>query len=232
MSALAHQTSLTTPIEEFFSAVLKDDVSRAEKALKKGAKLEGPNPETGRTALHMAAKYNSRNVLEVLIERGAKLDGVDGHGQTAVMLAAREGNAGALKMLLDAGGDLAVEDGEKKDALALAKGECAALLKAKKAACAKVGGGLPTTVTQAELRKYAKLLEAALGETSKKRKNKKKSPKPASAKSSSGFTSVGAPVACCGVVTVLLGGVVLGFKLGAWWHGVPETTITTVTTKG
>ena len=37
MSALAHQTSLTTPIEEFFSAVLKDDVSRAEKALKKGA---------------------------------------------------------------------------------------------------------------------------------------------------------------------------------------------------
>lgn len=77
MSALAHQTSLTTPIEEFFSAVLKDDVSRAEKALKKGAKLEGPNPETGRTALHMAAKYNSRNVLEVLIERGAKLDGVD-----------------------------------------------------------------------------------------------------------------------------------------------------------
>ena len=162
MSALAHQTSLTTPIEEFFSAVLKDDVSRAEKALKKGAKLEGPNPETGRTALHMAAKYNSRNVLEVLIERGAKLDGVDGHGQTAVMLAAREGNAGALKMLLDAGGDLAVEDGEKKDALALAKGECAALLKAKKAACAKVGGGLPTTVTQAELRKYAKLLEAHL----------------------------------------------------------------------
>lgn len=54
------------------------------------------------TALHKACMYGEQQIVEVLIERGAKVDVRDVGGRTPLMLAATNGHVGLLRTLLGA----------------------------------------------------------------------------------------------------------------------------------
>lgn len=64
----------------------------------------------GRTALHLAAAYNSAGNVQMLLGASANIDARDIGGQTALHWAVRNGSAGIAQVLLDAGADVNARD--------------------------------------------------------------------------------------------------------------------------
>jgi RNA polymerase sigma factor (sigma-70 family) len=66
----------------------------------------GPgNPDRGGTALTWAAWLNDAETVQILLDRGAKVDAADDRGQTALHMAVEWG-AGITKLLVDKGADV------------------------------------------------------------------------------------------------------------------------------
>ncbi len=61
--------------------------------------------------------------VQLLLDRGAKIDAIDNRGRSALMIAAERGHAAAVTLLLEQGADPARQDKSGKDALALAASE-------------------------------------------------------------------------------------------------------------
>ena len=52
------------------------------------------------TALHLATDKSNYDVMELLLEKGAKVNALDNLGQTALHRAAQQGNVQACKLLM------------------------------------------------------------------------------------------------------------------------------------
>lgn len=74
-----------------------------------GIDLEAQD-DTGRTALHWAAKGGHANTVGLLLERGARVNVSDRWGRTALMYAAAHGSLLCVTNLLNAGADPQVRD--------------------------------------------------------------------------------------------------------------------------
>eukprot|EP00092_Neocalanus_flemingeri_P033395 GFUD01036311.1.p1 GENE.GFUD01036311.1~~GFUD01036311.1.p1 ORF type:complete len:1191 (+),score=243.44 GFUD01036311.1:19-3591(+) len=59
----------------------------------------------GMRPLHVAAMFNQRSVVELLLNNGAKINQVDNIGQTAINWATQEGDEEIISLLLERGGD-------------------------------------------------------------------------------------------------------------------------------
>jgi uncharacterized protein len=64
------------------------------------------DPPLCETALSLAALKGDANVVKLLLENGATVDGVDGTSVSPLMLAAREGHLDVVRCLLDAGAEV------------------------------------------------------------------------------------------------------------------------------
>ncbi|KDR19828.1 transient receptor potential cation channel subfamily A member 1-like isoform X1 [Zootermopsis nevadensis] len=62
--------------------------------------------EWGNTALHVAARYGSSDVVDILLRNGADINVMDGSGETALHIAARDGNQDTVVVLMKHGADL------------------------------------------------------------------------------------------------------------------------------
>eukprot|EP01048_Picozoa_sp_COSAG05_P039757 COSAG05_NODE_19964_length_285_cov_0.478495_1_plen_95_part_11 len=89
-------------------AAREGDAAGVRECLEAGADPNAAAPDSyGMTAMHRAAiRGKSVEVLEVLLEAGAKADKLDERGQTALMFAAYNGATGAVvRWLLEQGAD-------------------------------------------------------------------------------------------------------------------------------
>ncbi|KAI9826793.1 MAG: hypothetical protein M1819_007264 [Sarea resinae] len=77
-------------------------------------------PEDGRTALHKAAFYGHKLVVNVLLEKGADIDARSSDELTALHLAARKGNESVVRLLVEKGADLDARDITGRSSLHLA----------------------------------------------------------------------------------------------------------------
>ncbi|MDP6353429.1 MAG: ankyrin repeat domain-containing protein [Alphaproteobacteria bacterium] len=77
--------------------------------IESGADLEaiGRAGKNSGTALMWAAKKRgSRDLVELLLDSGAEVDGVDQYGRTALMMAARHGQLSSIRLLIARGADI------------------------------------------------------------------------------------------------------------------------------
>ena len=69
------------------------------------------------TALMLASAQGHVPVVELLLQRGAKVDRLDAKGRSALMLAAEKGRADVVQLLLKAGADVSLGDHADKHAI-------------------------------------------------------------------------------------------------------------------
>jgi quinoprotein dehydrogenase-associated probable ABC transporter substrate-binding protein len=87
---------------EFYDAVLANDVDRAGYLLGKGADVNGLS-NLGETALTTASRAGCIEMMQLLVRHGARVDRPDGDGLTPLMGAVQRDQAPAIKFLLTHG---------------------------------------------------------------------------------------------------------------------------------
>mmetsp|Transcript_9611 Transcript_9611/g.29252 ORF Transcript_9611/g.29252 Transcript_9611/m.29252 type:complete len:133 (+) Transcript_9611:1657-2055(+) len=105
-----------------YAAVKTSNIASLKELLSKGCDPTAHHDEmTGDTALHLASNKGRLDMVQLMIEHGAKLDVQNKLGQTALHCAAGYGTVPLVKLLLDKGADKTVTDGEGQTPGALAK---------------------------------------------------------------------------------------------------------------
>ncbi len=94
--------------DEFYDAVIANDVDRASYLLGKGANVNGLS-NLGETALTTAARAGCMEMMRLLVKHGARVDRPDGDGLTPLMGAVQRDQAAAVVFLLAHGA--AIEKG-------------------------------------------------------------------------------------------------------------------------
>ncbi|KAL2066521.1 hypothetical protein VTL71DRAFT_2592 [Oculimacula yallundae] len=90
-------------------AQVRDQAQFPKKCLAAGPVYATGNRSTG-TPLHLAACAGKNDVISMLLERGAKVDAIDGRGRTPLHQAVYTGHLGAVKLLLDSGANIEARD--------------------------------------------------------------------------------------------------------------------------
>lgn len=97
------------------------DVVQCEKILNEAgplaARLLNEPDSWGCSALHLAASSPSEPLVELFLERGAKVGSPDAWEQTPLHFAARAGNVGICRMLLDRGAHVDAVDAQDQTPL-------------------------------------------------------------------------------------------------------------------
>ena len=96
------------------------DLENVKYYIEKGADVNLPDSETGKTSLILAALNNDTDILKVLLEAGAKPNVQNYDGKTALMFAALRKNSEAVTLLLDAGADPNIKNEYEDTALTFA----------------------------------------------------------------------------------------------------------------
>ena len=78
--------------------------------------LQSRDP-VGMTALHLAVWGGHREIVRLLLERGAEVNAKDAGGETAVLLAARWGRGDLMDLLLEHGADASIRDDQGRTLL-------------------------------------------------------------------------------------------------------------------
>ena len=98
----------TTTVEkapQIHRASADGQAESGKQALTDDPSLVGSRDGSGYTPLHHAAIGGHAEVVEVLLEGGAKLDSIGSRGETALFLASSAGNAEVVELLAKAGAD-------------------------------------------------------------------------------------------------------------------------------
>ncbi len=103
------ETKDPPPYGEFLQVLWKEDVGRVREMLQRGI---DPNKPTsfGTRPLLIASKKKNPELLKVLMENGAGVDGKDGNGLTALMAASSMGFPANVRLLITAGADVNARD--------------------------------------------------------------------------------------------------------------------------
>ncbi|KAF3482696.1 ankyrin repeat domain-containing protein [Arthroderma uncinatum] len=99
-------------IPPIIKAAQAGSLVQVEMQIGEGADIESRHVLTGRTALAVAAHCGNEEVVDYLLQKGAKFDIQEIDGSTPLHLAASRGHTGAIQVLLSA-----VEDTNIKDSL-------------------------------------------------------------------------------------------------------------------
>lgn len=101
-SSGAGNTAAKGTYANIYEAVRADDLAAVKSFLKNGVNVNEKDNE-GKTPLHYAAAYASRELVQFLIEQGADINARDGKGRTPMSVAAQMGNSVAEEVLDRAG---------------------------------------------------------------------------------------------------------------------------------
>jgi cytohesin len=91
--------------EQLLQAIIDGDTALADAAVEAGADIEATEPRLKLRPLHIAATNDESEIISLLIEAGAEIDGLAVGDLTPLHVAARSGSAGAVDTLLGAGSD-------------------------------------------------------------------------------------------------------------------------------
>jgi len=108
---------------DLIDAATTENLGEVLTLLDRGANVNARDKD-GRTALHRAADYGRREVLQALLDRGADIEAaVEGKyeyaGGTALLLASEEGDLDVVRVLLDRGANVNARDNGGRTALQL-----------------------------------------------------------------------------------------------------------------
>ena len=95
---------------DWMTAVKQGDAAKVKMLLDSGADIEARDPADGRTALMFAALQRRNALVDLLLQRGAKIETQDDEGVTALMWAAFGNNPDAVRALRKAGASLKTKD--------------------------------------------------------------------------------------------------------------------------
>lgn len=98
-------------------AVKRGDTGICTMLIRHGAQVGFRCPQTGLTALHLAAVTKRRDLVELLTHSGAAVDAPLVGGITALHIAAIVGDVGCIALLLKCGADDSLRDRTGKSAL-------------------------------------------------------------------------------------------------------------------
>ena len=84
---------------ELLRAVDRGDLESAKKWLKKGANVNAVEKNWGQTPLHKAARKGHKDIVELLIAKGANVNAADKYGETPLFWAARNGHKDVAELL-------------------------------------------------------------------------------------------------------------------------------------
>jgi ankyrin repeat protein len=104
------------------AAVSKGYLDIVKLLIENGADLEyKAGNADDQTALTLAAKSGSRNIMEYLLDKGTKINYQDANGETALMIASKNGFAECVNVLLNHKPDMSLKNKQGQTALDLAK---------------------------------------------------------------------------------------------------------------
>lgn len=95
---------------EMVTAAQRGDVARIKELLAAGGNANDVDPETGRTALHFAARENRADVVTLLLDSKADVNAVDRTGKSALTLAAENSAVDTTRLLIQRGADVNKRD--------------------------------------------------------------------------------------------------------------------------
>ncbi|MBU3728460.1 MAG: DUF1573 domain-containing protein, partial [Phycisphaerales bacterium] len=98
------------PVSEMITASQRGDAARIKELLAGGGNANDVDPETGRSALHFAARENRAEVVAILLDSKADINAADRTGKTALTLAAENSAVDATKLLIERRADLNKRD--------------------------------------------------------------------------------------------------------------------------
>ena len=104
------ETAAQSQSGDWMAAVKQGDTAKVKILLDRGADIETRNPADGRTALMLSALQRRNALVNLLIQRGAKVEAQDDDGVTALMWAAFGNNVDAVRALRKAGASLKSKD--------------------------------------------------------------------------------------------------------------------------
>tara|TARA_R110002051_G_scaffold230027_1_gene292069 strand:+ start:358 stop:840 length:483 start_codon:yes stop_codon:yes gene_type:complete len=90
-------------VENFYSAIRNGDTKLIDELITKDPSLINIKDQRGSTPLILATYYGHGDLANLLLERGADIDGKDGSGNTALMGVCFKGFAEIAKKLVDKG---------------------------------------------------------------------------------------------------------------------------------
>lgn len=98
------------PASEIVTASQRGDAARVRELLAAGGNANDVDPDTGRSALHFAARENRAEVVAILIDSKADINATDRTGKTPLTMAAENSAVDATKLLIERGADLNKRD--------------------------------------------------------------------------------------------------------------------------
>ncbi len=112
-----HFGTLKRSQQDFFQAVLDDNVTEAEQLLAEQPELAVIQSSFGDTAIHYAARDGRIKMLEALLRNGVTVKQKNRHKQTALHSAAMSGNLAAIDYLIARGAIIDKRDSDDNTAL-------------------------------------------------------------------------------------------------------------------
>ncbi len=106
--------------EEFVQAARKGNITTVKILLEAGADANAKDKKFQSSALMWAAHEGHTDIMNLLIENGAKVDEQRSTGETAFWFTAQKGQLEAMKILVSHGADINVIGRESKSALDIA----------------------------------------------------------------------------------------------------------------
>lgn len=107
MTAESAQTVVeSTYIQKMCAAIESESVEQLESCLRKYGMIHGKCRKGGHTLLTKAVEQQNREMAELLIARGADLEGCDDSGSTPLIIAACKGNPELVQQLWEKGADV------------------------------------------------------------------------------------------------------------------------------
>jgi ankyrin repeat protein len=102
LAAILPRIASAGSLEDYFSAVKKDDAATISSLLRRGLSPNLIENERGDTGLILALREDSNKVFSVLLNApSVDLEARARNGDTALMIAAYKGNVGAVKALIE-----------------------------------------------------------------------------------------------------------------------------------
>ena len=102
---------------ELITSIYLNDIKNIKEALENGADVYFQDEQSGMSPLHVAILQNNRDIVELLLEKGADVNLQNNSGDTPLHFAIAGENVELCNLLLNAGADVNLQNENGKTPL-------------------------------------------------------------------------------------------------------------------